>query len=203
MFKVDMQAIKAIALRSLATVLKAAGAGWRIVTALVMRQPWAQRCRAEVLHYAGMARRKSAPYIERYPVLKRIEDYTKDPSLMTELYYDSSFNRFYASAGYIPFAGWLFPLYLKNDDGLCRHHALNGLLLSMVFTSFALFLFLFSLILVPRDWRVLRFSLVVLLYLTYAVYFTICALGACRAVKEKRLEIPQADQYIHALDSAF
>ncbi len=51
------------------------------------------------------------------------------------------YNKYFAAMAYLPFIGWLVPLYLKPDDELCQENGRRGFVLSVVFTGTALALF--------------------------------------------------------------
>jgi len=75
----------------------------------------------------------------------------------------------YYYAAYIPFIGWLIPLFTREDNPDAQYHGKTGLILSVVCILSVLFLFLLNFI-TPIDWRIFRFILVVLIYCLYALY---------------------------------
>jgi hypothetical protein len=88
---------------------------------------------------------------------------------------------------YVPFVGWLIPLYLKRDSRRCQDHAKQGLLLAAFFTLVILFLSLFS-ILLPKEWREIRLALVILIYVVYLLYFALCTIGVVWVLLQKELK---------------
>ncbi len=94
---------------------------------------------------------------------------------------------YFVALSYIPFVGWLIPLYLKRDSRRCQDHAKQGLLLAAFFTLVILFLSLFS-ILLPKEWREIRLALVILIYVVYLLYFTFCTIGIIWSLLQKELK---------------
>ncbi len=94
---------------------------------------------------------------------------------------------YFVALSYVPFVGWLIPLYLKRDSRRCQDHARQGLLLAAFFTLVILFLSLFS-ILLPKEWREIRLALVILIYVVYLLYFTFCTIGIVWALLQKELK---------------
>jgi len=103
--------------------------------------------------------------------------------------------QYMAAAAYVPFIGWMLPLYLKPKSDFCQDHGKTGLLLSLFFLALVASLFFINLLIVPRDWRELRFGLVVLIYLSYGLYFPLCGYGIYRAVHGKKLENRWINRY--------
>ncbi len=119
---------------------------------------------------------------EKYVLLKRspgIEEYS----------------RYYAAAAYIPYVGWLLPLYLKRGNGFCEAHGKNGFTAAVAFAGFELAVFFLNLLFIPRDWRPVSFLFIALIYAAHLVYFTLCARGMYEAYHEKSLEIPVLGKY--------
>jgi hypothetical protein len=110
------------------------------------------------------------------------------------------YNKYFAAMAYLPFIGWLVPLYLKPDDELCQENGRRGFVLSVVFTGTALALFFLYFIFVPRDWRAVRFVLAFTVYLVHTAYFSVCAWAVYYLVREKRLEMPWLEKYIHVVE---
>ncbi len=100
-----------------------------------------------------------------------------------------------AAAAYIPFIGWLLPLYLKEESDFCQESGKTGFILAIFFTGLVLGLFFINLFFIPRDWRVVRLIMVLLVYACYAVYFPLCGYGMYLSVHGKKLEIPFLSQY--------
>ncbi len=114
--------------------------------------------------------------------------------------YRKRYEHFFAMAAYVPFVGWLAPLYLKRKNAFCKDHGKMGLLLAAFFTAAALSVYFFNLLFVPREWRVIRFFFVLIIYVLHLSYFSLCAWGMYRAYHKKRLEIPQAERYLDLIE---
>ncbi|RPI89150.1 MAG: hypothetical protein EHM32_13015 [Spirochaetales bacterium] len=114
--------------------------------------------------------------------------------------YRPMYNKYFAAVGYLPFIGWLAPLYLKPDDALCRENGRRGFALSVLFTGIALALFFLYFVFVPRDWRAVRFVLALSVYLVHASYFIICIWAVNSLVREKTLEMPWLEKYTHMVE---
>ncbi len=114
--------------------------------------------------------------------------------------YRPMYNKYFAAAAYLPFIGWLVPLYLKPDDALCRENGRRAFALAVFFTGAALALFFLYFIFIPRDWRPVRFALALMVYLVHVVYFSICAWAVYFLLREKRLEIPWLKKYTHIVE---
>ena len=109
------------------------------------------------------------------------------------------YNKYFAAGAYLPFIGWLAPMYLKRDDDDCQAHAKNGLTFAVITVGIVFFLTMITIFL-PRDWRLVSLLFVILIYLIYLAYFSLCVLGAVFAVREKRLVIPYLDKYTRFIE---
>jgi ABC-type transport system involved in cytochrome c biogenesis permease component len=107
-------------------------------------------------------------------------------------------DRYFVALSYIPFVGWLMPLYLNRDSHRCQAHAKQGLLLAAFFTSVILFLSILN-ILLPEDWREIRLALVVLIYGVYLLYFIVCIVGVIWSLNRKELILPLVQRYVARL----
>jgi cellulose synthase/poly-beta-1,6-N-acetylglucosamine synthase-like glycosyltransferase len=105
---------------------------------------------------------------------------------------------YFVALSYVPFVGWLSPLYLKRESRRCQDHAKQGLLLAAFFTVVILFLSLFN-ILLSKEWREMRLALVILIYVVYLLYFTFCTIGVVWALLQKELKPPLIRRYAERL----
>jgi hypothetical protein len=110
------------------------------------------------------------------------------------------YNKYFAAAAYIPFIGWLAPLYLKPEDSLCRENGRRGFVLAVCSIGTALALFFLYFVFVPREWRPVRFVLALSVYLVHLAYFSVCAWAAYSLIAEKRLEMPWLEKYIRIVE---
>lgn len=107
---------------------------------------------------------------------------------LRELAFSKEYNNYFAAVSFVPFVGWLLPLYLKKEDSFCQEQAKSGFYMALLFTSTALAL-IFIGIFLSRDWRVARLIDMVLVYLTYLTYFGFCAYGIHASINNRRAEL--------------
>ena len=98
-------------------------------------------------------------------------------------------NPYYAAAGYVPFIGWLAPLYLREKSELCQKCAKQGLLLSIYVAAFLFSVFFLDLF-IPRSIKIASFVLIVLTYIVNIGYMVISASGMYHAVYGRTIRIP-------------
>ncbi len=95
----------------------------------------------------------------------------------------------YAAAGYIPFVGWLIPMFLRENSDLCQKNARQGLILSIIAAGFLLSLFFIELI-VPGNLKVISFILIVLTYIFNIGYLTLSLYAMYTAAYKRIVRIP-------------
>lgn len=105
-------------------------------------------------------------------------------------------SHYLAAAGYIPFIGWLVPVYLKEDDAFCQEHGKTAFYVALVVLTAVTFLMLIN-IFTTREYRVIRLIIVSFIYLFYLAYLLFISYGLYRSLNRKNLEIPKN---IQALD---
>ena len=98
-------------------------------------------------------------------------------------------NPYYAAAGYVPFIGWLAPLYLREKSELCQKCGKQGLLLSIYIALFLFSVFFVDLF-IPRSIKIASFVLIVLTYIVNIGYMAISVSGMYHAVYGKTIRIP-------------
>ncbi|MCX8124444.1 MAG: hypothetical protein N3F66_09805 [Spirochaetes bacterium] len=103
------------------------------------------------------------------------------------------------SVAYIPFIGWLYPLYTFEHDAEVQRHAKRGLLYAMIAIAIALAIF-FIIFITPRPWRAVRFILTILLYVNYLVYYAIVTVHIYSIWKKKDFSIPTVENYLEKLE---
>lgn len=108
--------------------------------------------------------------------------------MLKELAFSEEYNKYFAALSFVPFVGWLIPLYLKKEDAFCREQAKTGFYLSLLFTTLALAI-IFSGIFLSRDWRVARLINVILVYLVYLVYFGFCGYGIHASINKRYADL--------------
>lgn len=97
-------------------------------------------------------------------------------------------NNYFAALSFVPFIGWLVPMYLKEENAFCQEQSKYGFYMSLLFTSVVVSL-IFLGIFFSRDWRVVRLINVILIYLVYAVYFGFCVYGINESIKNRKAEL--------------
>jgi hypothetical protein len=95
---------------------------------------------------------------------------------------------------YIPFIGWLIPMYLNRDE-FQKYHAKQGLVLAVYFTLACIFLYCFM-VFVPERADIVQLFIVLLIYIHHIVYFTLCYLGTKMINRGEKGEFPYIQQYI-------
>jgi uncharacterized membrane protein (UPF0136 family) len=95
----------------------------------------------------------------------------------------------YAAIGYLPFVGWLVPLYLREKSQLCQKSGKQGLVLSLLGAAVLLALFGIELF-VPRSLKPLSFSLILLTYIFNAGYLTLSVYAMYHAFCGRIVRIP-------------
>ncbi|MEJ5362211.1 MAG: hypothetical protein WHV26_09125 [Spirochaetota bacterium] len=103
------------------------------------------------------------------------------------------------SVAYVPYIGWLYPLYAFEKDAQVQKHAKRGLLYAMTAVAIALAIFLL-IFMMPRPWRLIRFIFTILLYLNYFIYYAIVTVHIYCIWKKKDFSIPQVENYLEKLE---
>ena len=98
-------------------------------------------------------------------------------------------NPYYAAAGYVPFVGWLAPLYLREKSELCQKCGKQGLILSIYIALFLFSVFFVDLF-IPRSVKIASFVLIVLTYIVNIGYMAISVSGMYHAVYGRTIRIP-------------
>ncbi|HPB83083.1 MAG TPA: hypothetical protein PK200_13685 [Spirochaetota bacterium] len=98
-------------------------------------------------------------------------------------------SHYLAAAGYIPFIGWLVPVYLKEDDAFCQEHGKTAFYMALIVLVAVTTLMLVNLF-TTRDYRVIRLIIVISIYLIYLAYFLFISYGMYTSLHRKNFEIP-------------
>jgi hypothetical protein len=105
-------------------------------------------------------------------------------------------NKYYfAAISFVPFLGWLIPLYLKKDDEFSQHQSKMSFHIALFFTIFPSLLLMINMFL-SKEFRILRLILVLMIYLSHLAYFCICAYGIRLSINEKKFDIPDSFSFI-------
>jgi len=84
---------------------------------------------------------------------------------------------------------------IQNRDEFQKYHARQGFVLAVYFSLACVFLFCLK-VFIPERADIVQFSIVMLIYLHYLVYFTLCVLGTLMIRKGEKGEFPLINQYI-------
>jgi hypothetical protein len=95
----------------------------------------------------------------------------------------------YASIAYIPFIGWLIPLYVRENSDICQRSAKQGLILSVSAAAVLIGLFFLELF-VPSGFKGLMFALIVLTYIFNICYLTLSAYAIYHTAYGRSVTIP-------------
>jgi hypothetical protein len=95
----------------------------------------------------------------------------------------------YAAFGYVPFIGWLIPLYVRDKSEICQKSGKQGFLLSICAASVLMGLFFLELF-TPRSFKAVMFALIVLTYLFNICYLTLSAFAMYHTAYGKKFRIP-------------
>ena len=100
---------------------------------------------------------------------------------------------------YFPFIGWLFPFIFEHKDEDSLFHTKQGMVMSIVFGGLLIFIFFLSFLL-PETLRITRFSLVISIYVIYALYFTLCFMGTSDILKNRKKVFPLLGRFIDMIN---
>ncbi len=96
---------------------------------------------------------------------------------------------------YFPFIGWFIPMIKKKDDEFYMYHAKQGFVLAVFFTGVCTFLY-FLLFFVSVHADVLKFMIVIFIYILYIIYAAIAYLGTKMIISHEKNEFPHIGKYI-------
>jgi hypothetical protein len=95
----------------------------------------------------------------------------------------------YAAFGYVPFIGWLVPLYIRDKSEICQKSGRQGFLLS-IFAACVLLGFFFLELFIPSGFKIAMFVLIVLTYIFNVCYLTLSAFAMYHTAYGKVIRIP-------------
>ncbi len=96
---------------------------------------------------------------------------------------------------YFPFIGWYVPMIMKRDDEFYMYHAKQGFVLAVFFTAVCTFLY-FLLFFVSVHADVLKFIIVMVIYLLYVAYIYLAVLGTRMIKENEKKEFPYIGRYV-------
>jgi len=100
---------------------------------------------------------------------------------------------------YVPFIGWMYPMAFMKDDTFAMEHAKQGFIMAVFFTAVLSFL-AFSTVFVPINLRIVKFIIVILMYIAELAYLALCVLGTYIIVKKLDKSIPVFSVYASKVD---
>lgn len=137
----------------------------------------------------------AAENIKKIKSIKR-EDLTRENAvkLYNRIYNDYIKPFDILTLSYLPFIGWFIPMYLNRDE-FQKYHAKQGFVLAVYFAFACIFLYCFK-VFVPERADIVQFIVVMLIYIHYIVYFTLCYLGTKMIKRGEKGEFPYINRYI-------
>ena len=96
---------------------------------------------------------------------------------------------------YFPFIGWFIPITMKKDDDFYMHHARQGFILALFFTSVCTFLYLLPFFISIRAY-IVKFIIALLIYILHAIYIALAIIGTRMIKKMEKKEFPVIGVYI-------
>lgn len=106
----------------------------------------------------------------------------------------------YLKLSYFPFIGWYIPMIIRKGDDFYTYHAKQGFVLAAYFALACTFLICFN-VFIPEKADIIQFFIVMLIYIHYIVYFTLCVLGTKMIKRGEKGEFPYISQYISMVTS--
>ena len=100
---------------------------------------------------------------------------------------------------YVPFVGWFIPMIMKKDDGFYMYHAKQGFVLSAYVITSNSVLYYFAHIFLPSWMDILRFILVMLIYVQYILYAAACVMGTMMIKRNEKKDFPYIGEYVARL----
>jgi hypothetical protein len=101
---------------------------------------------------------------------------------------------------YFPFIGWFIPMIIRKDDEFYMYHAKQGFVLAVFFTGSCTFLYLL-IYFVSVHADILKFIIVMLIYILYIIYFAIFIMGTRMIKNREKKDLPYISPYIHKYTS--
>jgi len=80
-------------------------------------------------------------------------------------------------------------MIMKKDDDFYMHHARQGFILALFFTCACTFLYLLPFFVSIRAY-IIKFIIVVLMYILYAIYIALAIIGTRMIIKMEKKDFP-------------
>jgi hypothetical protein len=100
---------------------------------------------------------------------------------------------------YFPFIGWFIPMSIKKDDEFYMFHGKQAFVLAAYVIAACFLLYFLAHIFLPSWMDILRFILVMLIYVHYIVYIALCIMGTLMMNKGEQKEFPYIGKYTSKL----
>ena len=100
---------------------------------------------------------------------------------------------------YFPFIGWFIPMSIKKDDEFYMFHGKQAFVLAAYVIAACFLLYFLAHIFLPSWMDILRFILVMLIYVHYIVYIALCIMGTLMMRKGEMKEFPYIGKYTSRL----
>ncbi len=100
---------------------------------------------------------------------------------------------------YFPFIGWFIPMSIKKDDEFYMFHGKQAFVLAAYVIAACFLLYFLAHIFLPSWMDILRFILVLLIYVHYIVYIALCVMGTLMIKKGEKREFPYIGRYTSKL----
>jgi len=101
-----------------------------------------------------------------------------------------------SSLAWFPFIGWFIPVMIKKDDELYMFHARRAFVLAIYVIAACTLLYLLAFIFIPSWMDIVRFIVVIIIYVHYVLYAAICVLGTMMLKKGEKKEFPFIGIYV-------
>lgn len=100
---------------------------------------------------------------------------------------------------YFPFIGWFIPMSIKKDDEFYMFHGKQAFVLAAYVIGACVLFYFMAHIFLPSWMDVVRFILVMLIYLHYVVYVVLCIMGTFMINRGEKKVFPYIGKYTSKL----
>lgn len=97
---------------------------------------------------------------------------------------------------YAPFVGWFIPMIMKKDDEFYMFHAKQAFVLAAYVIASCSLLYYFAHIFLPSWMDILRFILVMIIYVHYILYAAACVMGTMMIKNGEKKDFPYIGKYV-------
>ena len=96
---------------------------------------------------------------------------------------------------YFPFIGWFIPMSIRKDDEFYMFHGKQAFVLAAYVIGACFLLYFLAHIFLPSWMDILRFILVMLIYVHYIAYAVLCVMGTLMIKNGEKKEFPLIGRY--------